>query len=84
MRYTPHDFRRIFATEAVSNGLPVHIAAKLLGHNDITTTQTYVAVYNDDVPRHHRAPSSTSDPRDWQDLATRPAVRYAAFADVIG
>ena len=55
LRYTPHDFRRIFASEAVSNGLPVHIAAKLLGHNDLNTTQTYVAVYNDDVLRHHRA-----------------------------
>ncbi|GGN23679.1 integrase [Lentzea pudingi] len=55
LRYTPHDFRRIFATEAVFTGLPVHIAAKLLGHNDLNTTQTYVAVYNDDVLRHHRA-----------------------------
>ncbi|WP_051796650.1 site-specific integrase [Kibdelosporangium aridum] len=55
LRYTPHDFRRIFATEAVSNGLPVHIAAKLLGHNDLSTTQTYVAIYNDDVLRHHRS-----------------------------
>lgn len=55
LRYTPHDFRRIFATEAVSTGLPVHIAAKLLGHNDLSTTQTYVAVYNDDVLRHHRS-----------------------------
>ncbi|MEU6731534.1 hypothetical protein ABZ917_48185 [Nonomuraea wenchangensis] len=30
IRYTPHDFRRIFATEAVTGGLPVHIAAKIL------------------------------------------------------
>ncbi len=28
LRYTPHDFRRLWATDAVSNGLPVHIAAK--------------------------------------------------------
>ncbi len=33
----------------------MHIAAKLLGHNDLSTTQTYVAVYNDDVLRHHRS-----------------------------
>ena len=32
LRFTPHDFRRIFATEAVTGGLPVHIAARLLGH----------------------------------------------------
>jgi Phage integrase family len=55
LRYTPHDFRRIFATDAVSGGLPVHIAAKLLGHADLSATQIYVAVYQDDVIRHHRA-----------------------------
>ena len=54
-RFTPHDFRRIFATEAVATGLPVHIAAKLLGHQSLATTQAYVAVYNQDVIDHHRA-----------------------------
>ena len=54
-RFTPHDFRRIFATEAVSSGLPVHIAAKLLGHESLATTQTYIAVYDQDVIDHHRA-----------------------------
>ena len=55
LHYTPHDFRRIFASEAVSGGLPVHIAAKLLGHHDLATTQRYVAVYHDDVLRHYAA-----------------------------
>lgn len=55
MRFTPHDFRRIFVTEAVASGLPVHIAAKLLGHETIATTQTYIAVYDQDVIDHHRA-----------------------------
>lgn len=55
LHYTPHDFRRIFATEAISGGIPVHIAAQLLGHEDLNTTQTYVAVYRDDVVRHHAA-----------------------------
>lgn len=54
-RFTPHDFRRIFATEAVATGLPVHIAAKLLGHQSLATTQAYVAVYDQDVIDHHRA-----------------------------
>ena len=54
-RFTPHDFRRIFATEAVASGLPVHIAAKLLGHESLTTTQAYVAIYDQDVIDHHRA-----------------------------
>lgn len=54
-RITPHDFRRIFATEAVSAGLPVHIAAKILGHANLNTTQGYIAVYDHDVIEHHRA-----------------------------
>jgi integrase len=55
LRFTPHDFRRIFATEAVATGLPVHIAAKLLGHENLATTQGYIAVYDQDVIGHHRA-----------------------------
>ena len=39
LHYTPHDFRRIFVTEAVSGGLPVHIAVRLLGHHDLATTR---------------------------------------------
>ena len=31
-RFTPHDFRRIFATDLVNNGLLIHIGAALLGH----------------------------------------------------
>jgi hypothetical protein len=54
-RFSPHDFRRIFATEAVNSGLPVHITAKILGHESLATTQTYVAVYDHDVVEHHRA-----------------------------
>ncbi|MEV7630122.1 tyrosine-type recombinase/integrase [Actinoplanes sp. NPDC089786] len=39
IRFTPHDFRRLFTTEAVGNGLPLHIAAALLGHLDLDTTR---------------------------------------------
>ena len=53
--FTPHDFRRIFATDAVATGLPVHIAAKVLGHDNLNTTQGYVAIYDRDVIEHHRA-----------------------------
>jgi hypothetical protein len=47
--------RHVFTTEAVAAGLPVHIAAKLLGHRDLNTTQGYVAIYQDDILRHHAA-----------------------------
>lgn len=52
---TPHDFRRMFSTEAVTGGLPVHIAAKILGHANINTTEGYTAVFQDDLIRSYRA-----------------------------
>ena len=55
LRYTPHDFRRMFATEAVTGGLPVHIVARLLGHANLATTQAYTAVFQDDLVRTYRA-----------------------------
>jgi integrase len=54
LRFTPHDFRRIFSTEMVNSGLPIHIAARLLGHLDLNTTQGYVAVYPEEVIGHYR------------------------------
>jgi len=55
LRYTPHDFRRMFTTEAVTGGLPVHIAAKLLGHANLNTTQHYLAVFQEDIVRAYRS-----------------------------
>jgi hypothetical protein len=52
--FTPHDFRRLFATELVNNGLPIHIGAKLLGHLDLQTTQGYVAVFEEDMIQHYQ------------------------------
>jgi hypothetical protein len=59
--------RRIFVTEAVTGGLPVHIAAKILGHDNIATTQHYLAVFQDELIRSYRA-----------FLAHRRALRPAA------
>jgi integrase len=55
LRFTPHDFRRLFATAAVNTGLPIHIAAALLGHRDLNTTKGYTAIYPDDVIRTYQA-----------------------------
>ncbi|MEV6906080.1 site-specific integrase [Amycolatopsis sp. NPDC051071] len=52
LHFTPHDFRRLLATDLVNNGLPIHIGAALLGHLNIQTTQGYVAVFEKDVIRH--------------------------------
>jgi hypothetical protein len=45
----------MFATDAVTGGLPVHIAARLLGHHNLATTQAYLAVFQDDLIRTYRA-----------------------------
>ena len=38
MRYTFHDFRRLFITDAILHGMPPHIAQLVAGHRDINTT----------------------------------------------
>jgi hypothetical protein len=53
--FAPHDFRRIFTTDAIMNGMPPHIAQLLLGHKDINTTMGYKAVYPEEAINGHRA-----------------------------
>ncbi|MGH3949909.1 MAG: tyrosine-type recombinase/integrase, partial [Pseudonocardiaceae bacterium] len=55
LRFTAHDFRRIFITDAVLNGLPPHIAQIIAGHRDIGVTMGYKAVYPDEAITSHRA-----------------------------
>lgn len=52
--FTPYDFRRLFATDLVNNGLPIHIGAALLGHLNLQTTRGYGAKFNEDVVRHYQ------------------------------
>ncbi|GAA2267225.1 site-specific integrase [Kitasatospora cystarginea] len=54
LKFTPHDFRRIFTTELVNSGLPIHIGAALLGHLNVQTTRGYVAVFEEDVINHYQ------------------------------
>src|SRR5579859_6407095 len=74
LRYTPHDFRRMFVTEAVTGGLPVHIAARILGHDNISTTQHYLAVFQDELIRSYRAFLN-------QRRALRPSAEYREPTD---
>jgi len=55
LRYTPHDFRRMFITDAVMNGLPPHIAQVIAGHRDINVTMGYKAVYPEEAIQAHLA-----------------------------
>ena len=55
LRCTPHDFRRIFITDAIMSGLPPHIAQIIAGHRDINVTLGYKAVYPDEAIQAHLA-----------------------------
>jgi hypothetical protein len=55
LHYTPHDFRRLFLTDAILNGLPPHIAQVIAGHRDINVTLGYKAVYPDEAIQGHLA-----------------------------
>lgn len=69
LRITPHDFRRIFITDLVMNGLPPHIAQVIAGHEDINTTLRYKAVYPHEAIEAHRAFIARR-------RATRPSAEY--------
>lgn len=73
--FTPHDFRRLLATELANSGLPIHIGAALLGHLNLQTFHGYVAVFNEDVVRHYQA--HLANRRD-----ARPAVEYRPISDM--
>lgn len=49
MHFTPHDFRRVFITDIVNAGFPIHLAARLVGHSNIEVTNGYTAVYEKDL-----------------------------------
>jgi hypothetical protein len=55
LHFTPHDFRRMFITDAILNGLPPHIAQVIAGHRDIGVTMGYKAVYPDEAITAHLA-----------------------------
>jgi integrase/recombinase XerD len=38
-----HKFRRTFATNALANGVPIHVVQEWLGHCDLTTLKRYAA-----------------------------------------
>jgi integrase len=55
LRFVPHDFRRLFITDAIMHGMPPHIAQLVAGHRDINVTMGYKAVYPEEVINGHRA-----------------------------
>jgi site-specific recombinase XerD len=74
LRYTFHDFRRMFITDAILHGMPPHIAQLVAGHRDINTTMGYTAVYPEEVISGHRAFISRR-------RALRPSEEYRVPTD---
>lgn len=74
LRFTPHDFRRIFITDAIMSGLPPHIAQIIAGHRDINVTLGYKAVYPDEAIQAHLAFLTRR-------RAQRPSEEYRAPTD---
>ena len=72
--FSPHDFRRLFITDAILNGMPPHIAQLVVGHRDINTTMGYKAVYPEEVINGHRAFIARR-------RATRPSEEYRTPTD---
>ena len=69
LMFSPHDFRRIFVTDAIMSGLPPHIAQVICGHKNIDTTIGYKAVYPAEAIEAHRAFVARR-------RATRPSEEY--------
>lgn len=91
--FTPHDFRRLFTTDMVNGGLPLHIAATLLGHLSLETTRGYTAVFPEQVITAHQAfierrrqlrPGGEMRPatgEEWQEFEDHLLLRKVALGD---
>lgn len=49
----PHKFRRTCATNALKNGMPIEMVSKMLGHDNIGTTQIYLDINDDQLKVMH-------------------------------
>ena len=49
----PHKFRRTCATNALRNGMPIEMVSKMLGHEQLSTTQIYLDLKEDDLKAMH-------------------------------
>jgi integrase len=93
VHFTPHDFRRLFATDAVNNGLPLHIAAALLGHLNLDTTRGYTAVFPEHLIAAHQAfierrrklrpagEDHPADPDEWANFEEHFLLRRVALGE---
>lgn len=50
----PHKFRRTCATMALRRGMPIEQVSKMLGHEEISTTQIYLDLAEDELAQAHK------------------------------
>lgn len=50
----PHRFRRTCATMALKRGMSLELVSKMLGHENVGTTQIYLDLNDDDLKQAHR------------------------------
>lgn len=50
----PHKFRRTCATFALRRGMPIEQVSRMLGHEDISTTQIYLDLSEEDLKNAHK------------------------------
>lgn len=85
LRITPHDFRRLFLTDLVGSGFPIHIAAQLAGHEDLNTTRRYTAIYPQEVFEHYqRFLAHRRAERPAEEYRTPTADELTAFGEHFG
>jgi integrase len=90
---SPHDFRRLFSTELVSSGLPLHIVSSILGHLNLETTRGYTAVFPEDVIQAHHSfierrrtlrpdgEMRSSTPDEWDEFERHFLLRKVALGN---
>lgn len=82
LRLSPHDCRRVFATEHLNNNTPVHVIAALLGHAALDTVMIYAKLYPDTLVEGYRASMRGlyTNIYDADALRAPTATEWATFA----
>jgi len=55
---SPHRLRHTLATRLINNSMPIHSLRKLLGHQDLNTTQIYARIYDETLYERFKAAMS--------------------------